>query len=170
MTAWRSSAFTFVPWPHRAAISSGEYLRVRAREYVHVHVHVWVRAWVRVCVGVRACVHVCVCVSMRACVRVRARVRACACVGVRACVRACVRWSGQGVCAFVCLFVCPCPVRVSASSCALFCKQNETSGSAVRNHRIHRTRHRHRTKRHGLSQLSARVLRRLKLAAINRRL
>ena len=44
MTAWRSSAFTFVPWPHRAAISSGEYLRVRAR--------------VLMCV----CVCVCVCV------------------------------------------------------------------------------------------------------------
>ena len=157
MTAWRSSAFTFVPWPHRAAISSGEYLRVRvrARMCVGVRMCVCVCVCARVCVGVRACVHVHVCVLVRAC------------VGVRACVPACVRWSGQGVCAFVCLFVCPCPVRVSASSCALFCKQNETSGSAVRNHRIHRTRHRHRTKRHGLSQLSARVLRRLKLAAIS---
>ena len=134
-----------MPWPHRAAISSGEYLRVRAREYVHVHVHVWVRAWVRVCVGVRACVCVCVCarvcVGVRACVHVHVCVLVRACVGVRACVPACVRWSGQGVCAVVCLFVCPCPVRVSASSCALFCKQNDTSGSAVRNHRIHRTRH-----------------------------
>ena len=52
MTAWRSSAFTFVPWPHRAAISSGEYLRVRAFVCLTC---VCLCECVRVCVGVRAC-------------------------------------------------------------------------------------------------------------------
>jgi hypothetical protein len=116
LTAWRSSAFTFVPWPHRAAISSGEYLRVRAC----------------MCVCVRVCADVCECAW--ACVRV--------CLHVRAGV-------GRALC--VCLFVCPYPVRVSASSCALFCKQNNTIDSTVRNHRIHRTRK--TTQRHGPSEL-----------------